>query len=117
MAPPHVLVVLNMNGAWSRGILRGFMATAHERDWTLLHYHPDADLRWLVDQWAPAAAVIGPDLGAEGIAELSRASLVSVTVDHSAEGIASICLDEARIAVLAMEHLLATGVRHVSTFR
>jgi LacI family transcriptional regulator len=117
MNSPRVLIVLNANGAWSRGILRGFMAAARERDWTLLHYNPGVDLDWLVNEWAPSAAVIGPDLGRPAIDKLARAALVSVTVDHSAEKIASVCLDEERIGMLALEHLLATGLRSVSTFR
>jgi DNA-binding LacI/PurR family transcriptional regulator len=113
----HVLVVLGTDAAWSRGILRGFMAVAHERDWGLLHYYPPSTLDWLVEQSSPAAAVIGPELGPEAIARLAAAALVSVTVDRSADGIASVCPDEERIAALALEHLLATGLRHVTSFR
>lgn len=36
MRSPRVLVVLKTDAAWSRGILRGFVKTAHERGWTLL---------------------------------------------------------------------------------
>ena len=117
MNAQRVLVVLGTDAGWSRGILRGFMAAAHERNWALLHYDPSADLNWLVDEWAPAAAVIGPELGPEAIARLAPAPLVSVTVDRSVERIASVCLDEESIAALAVEHLLATGLRHVTTFR
>lgn len=117
MDAPRVLVILDTNAAWSRGILRGFMAAALERDWMLLHYHTESDLNWLVAEWKPAAAVIGPELGADSVAKLASASLVSVTFDRSADEIASVCLDEARIATLALEHLRATGLRHVSTFR
>src|SRR3954447_8527400 len=95
---PCVLVMVNTDAAWSRGILRGFMAGAHERGWTLLHYHPSSNLSWLADEWAPAAAVIGPELRTEALARLAPASLVSVTVDRSTDGIASVCLDEASIA-------------------
>jgi len=117
MNPRRVLVVLGTDAAWSRGILRGFMAAAHERDWTLLHYHPFANLDWLLDEWAPSAALIGPELGPEAIARLAPVPLVSVTVDRSADRIASVCLDEEGIAALAVEHLLATRLRHVTTFR
>lgn len=112
-----MLVVLDTAAGWSRGILRGFTAAAHERDWTLLHYHPTSNLEWLAREWKPAVAVIGPELAASALAALSPAELISVTVDRSAEGTASICLDEAAIAGLASEHLLATGIRQVSTFR
>ena len=117
MSAPRVLVVLGTEAAWSRGILRGFMEAAHERDWTLLHYHPSMNLNWLADEWTPAAAVIGPELGPLAIARLASAALVSVTVDRSADGIASVCLDEESIAALALEHLLGTGLRDVTTFR
>lgn len=113
----RVLVVLGTEGAWARGILRGFMAVAHERDWTLLHYHPASKLNWVIDQWTPAAAVIGPGLGPEAIAQFGSAALVSVPVDRSADRIASVCPDEEGVAALALEHLLATGLRVVSTFR
>jgi hypothetical protein len=80
MSGPRVLVVLGTEAAWSRGILRGFMEAAHERDWTLLHYHPSMNLNWLADEWTPAAAVIGPELGPAAIARLGSAALVSVVV-------------------------------------
>ena len=116
MSAPRVLIMLNTDSAWSRGILRGFMATAHERGWALLHYNSSSDLRWL-SQLAPQAAVIGPELDKAALRKLGPATLVCVTVDRTKEGIASVCLDEAAIARLAHEHLYATGVRNVSTFR
>lgn len=117
MKPPRVLVVLDTVAAWSRGILRGFMSTAHERGWTVLHYSTLVDLAWVTEEWAPDIAVIGPGMNAASLGKLARASIVSVTVDRSAERIASVCLDEKRIGALALQHLLATGVRHVSTCR
>lgn len=115
-ANPSVLVVLHTAAAWSRGILRGFMATAHARDWTVLHYHPDADMGWLVAEWAPAVAVIGAE-PADALTRLAPATLISVTVDRSARGVASVCLDEEAIAIQALQHLRGTGLQHFSTFR
>lgn len=117
MTAPRVLLVLGTELAWSRGFLRGFMGVAHERDWTLLHYHPWSDLKWVASEWAPSAVVFGPELDAPTIAGLSPAALISATVDRSASGIASVCVDEEGIAALALEHLLTRGFRHVSTFR
>jgi LacI family transcriptional regulator len=114
---PRVLIALGTDGAWSRGTLRGFMAVASERDWMLLHYDPKADLSWLSSEWAPAAAVIGPELDAKSMARFFPAALVSVTVDRTAEGVPSVCLDEQRIATLAFDHLLGTGLRDMTTFR
>jgi LacI family transcriptional regulator len=114
---PRVLVFMDTGAAWSRGILRGFMAEAHEQGWVLLHYHFLSDLQWVMREWSPAAAVIGPELSREAIAQLAPATPVSVTVDRRAEGIASVCLDEEAIAALALDHLLATGLRQMSTFR
>lgn len=117
MSPPRVLVVLDTVAAWSRGVLRGFMSVAHERGWTLLHYSSLVDLGWAAGEWAPAAAVVGPGPSCASLAQLAPASLVSVTVDRSKERIASVCLDEERIGDLALQHLLSTGLRHVSTCR
>lgn len=117
MTSPRVLIVLGTAGAWSRGILRGFMTAAHERDWTLLHYFPGADLNWVAAEWTPALVVLGPELDSEAIAPFSAEALISVLVDHSESGIASVCLDEEAIAALALEHLLTRGFSHVSTFR
>jgi LacI family transcriptional regulator len=120
MNPRRVLVVLGTEAACSRDVLRGFMAAAREHDWTSLYYHPPSSLDWLVglvEQWAPAVAVIGPELGPEAIARLAPAALVSVMVDRSADHIASVCPDEEGIAALALEHLLATGLRCVANFR
>src|SRR5262245_21137372 len=98
MKPPRVLVVLGTEAAWSRGVLRGFMKAAGERKWSLLHYHPASNLTWLIQEWAPAAALVGPEISAEVTAQLAPSALVSVPVDRSASGIASVCLDEERIA-------------------
>jgi LacI family transcriptional regulator, galactose operon repressor len=117
MKPQRVLIVLGTEGAWSRGILRGFIAAARERDWALCHCHPADDLESLLREQPPVAAVFGPELRGDAVARLAPATLVSVTVDRSADGIASVCLDEENIAKLALEHLLAAGLRHVTTFR
>jgi LacI family transcriptional regulator len=114
---PHVLVVLDMGGAWSRGILRGFMAAAHERGWVLLHYHPQSDLDWLMRIWSPAVVVIGGSVSPESLVQLAPATVVSVTIDRTADGIASVCVQEDAIAAMALHHLLGTGLRHMTTFR
>jgi LacI family transcriptional regulator len=116
-AGKRVLVVLGTNAAWCRGILRGFMAVAHERNWTLLHYQQSTDLSWLADEWAPSAAVIGPEPGSNDLLALASATLVSVTIDRSAAGVASVIPDEKLVATFAADHLLSTGLRRVSTFR
>jgi LacI family transcriptional regulator len=117
MKTPRVLLLLGTDGEWSRGILRGFTAVAQERDWMLLHYPPCSNLSWLMEAQAPDVAVLGPGFSAADCARLAPAALVSVTVDRTADGIASVCPDEEGIAALAAEHLLATGLRHVTTFR
>jgi LacI family transcriptional regulator len=93
------------------------VAGARERNWILLHYDPAANIEWLTREWSPAATVIGPDLGDTSLAALDPATLVGVNVDRSGEGVASVCLDEERIAELAFEHLHAIGLRDVTTFR
>jgi LacI family transcriptional regulator len=113
----RVLVLLDIRGGWSRGVLRGFMAAAEERNWLLLHYHPSTDLSWLVREWAPAATVVGPEPSAEALSVLAPGALVSVATDRSAQGIPSVCIDEQAVAALALEHLLSTGVRQLTTFR
>lgn len=112
-----MLVVLNTSAAWCRGILRGFMAAAHEHDWTILHYHPDADMPWLATEWSPDVAVFGPELSTEAVMRLAPARLISVNFDRTAQGIASVCLDEEAIARLALQHLHQAGLRQLSTFR
>jgi LacI family transcriptional regulator len=114
---PRVLAILNMGTGWSRGVLRGFMAAAHERRWMVLHYPPPVELEWLVQKFAPSAVLVGPDSGTVSSAHARGVPIVSVALDLSSEGIPSVCPDEERIGVLALEHLLATGLRQVSTFR
>src|SRR5262245_2963674 len=108
---PSVLAVLNMGTAWSRGVLRGFMAAAHEHRWTVLHYPPPVDLEALIHKFAPSAVLIGPDSGKVGAAHVGTVPIVSVALDLEAQGIPSVCPDEERVGVLALEHLLATGLR------
>jgi LacI family transcriptional regulator len=113
----RVLVLLDIRGGWSRGVLRGFMAAAEERNWLLLHYHPATDLSWLVREWSPAATVVGPEPGTEALSVLAPGALVSVVADRSAHGIPSVCIDEEAVAAQALEHLLSTGLRQMTTFR
>jgi LacI family transcriptional regulator len=120
MDAARVVVLLDSGPGWSSGILRGFMATAHERRWQVLRYHPyypPVRLDWLARKFAPAAMVIGPELLGRSTEPFASASVVSVAADRSSEGIASACLDEDAVAALALEHLLAKGLRHVTTFR
>lgn len=117
MELPRVLVLLGTQAAWSRGTLRGFMAAARERRWTLLHYHPDSDLDWLLREWSPAAVVVGNECGHPPRERFGKAALVSVTVDRSTDGVASACIDERRVGELALEHLVSRGLKNVSTFR
>jgi LacI family transcriptional regulator len=83
----------------------------------VLHYPPPVDLARLVRTFAPVAALIGPDSGRVSVAQLAPVKLVSVALDLSADGIASVCPDETGIGALALTHLLGTGLRQVSTFR
>lgn len=115
-AAPRVLIVLDAASAWSRGVLRGFTAVARQKRWRLLHYHPMTDIKWLVDVWQPAAVVLQASLH-ENVKALSACVVVSVNDDCSERGIASICLDEAAIGKLAANHLLATGLTKLATFR
>jgi LacI family transcriptional regulator len=117
MDSPRVLVVLGTEAACLRGTLRGFMAAAHKRRWTLLHYHPLSDLGWLLDAWSPAAVVIGPDFASESVERFGSAALVSVLVDRSDDGVASAGIDEEGVAQLALRHLMERGLENVSTFR
>ena len=114
---PRVLVILNMGTGWSRGVLRGFMAAAHAQRWTVLHYPPPVDLAALIRKFSPSAVLIGPDSGKMPCLGAAPVPIVSVALDLSSEGIPSVCPDDERIGVLALEHLLATGLRQVSTFR
>lgn len=114
---PRVLAILNMGTAWSRGVLRGFMAAAHERSWTVLHYPPPVDLEGLIRKFAPAAVLVGPDSGQVTAARAAKVPIVSVALDLESQGIPSVCPDEERIGAVALEHLIATGLRQVTTFR
>jgi LacI family transcriptional regulator len=97
--------------------LRGFSTVSHEQGWTLLHYTPNVSLDWLVGEWDPAAVVLGPEWSERWPAGLRARIGVSVNADRSAEGVASVCLDEDRIAEVALEHFVANGLTSVATFR
>ena len=113
----RVLVVLDTSLAWSRGILRGFAGTALERGWELLHYHPGVDLNWLVDEFSPQVSILGPSHRGPWPEVLKNSISVAANRDYSAEGIASVCLDEKQVAELALDHLKTRGLRHVTAFR
>src|SRR5688572_5521327 len=78
---PRVLAILNMGTAWSRGVLRGFVAAAHERHWTVLHYPPPVDLGALVQKFAPSVLLVGPDSGKVPLAIRTAIPVVSVALD------------------------------------
>jgi len=114
---PRVLVVLDTSMAWSRGVLRGFTDVARRQAWTLLHYHPYADLGWLVQLWSPVVVVLQWSHFRNVADALESCTVVSVNDDCSAEGVASVCLDERGNGQLAAIHLLSKGFRELTTFR
>jgi len=114
---PRVLVVLDASSGWSRGALRGFAGVAHERGWTFLHYHPTADLDWLMREWKPDVSILPPEHYRELSSQAKQQLLISINCDRTPEGIASVCVDEKKVANIASAHFLAKGVNRVSTFR
>jgi len=116
MPAPHVLIVLDTCTASSRGILRGFAQVAREQGWIVLHYQPGVDVEWVANEWSSSAAVLGPSALGAWPAPLDKALSVAVNVDRSAEGVASVCIDERRVAELALAHFFARGLRTLTTF-
>jgi len=114
---PRVMIVLDTAAGWSRGILLGFAGVAHARGWTLLHYPPQVSLVALLEHLEPQAVVCGPSLGGPWPRSLRECVSVVVNFDRSADGVASVCLDEGRVADLALRHLLARRLRHLAVFR
>jgi hypothetical protein len=53
----------------------------------VLQYHPNVNLDWVTQLWRPATAVLG--------------SATSLNLDRKSEGIASVCLDEEKVAGVA----------------
>jgi LacI family transcriptional regulator len=113
----RVLLVLDSSAAWSRGIVRGFAHVAHEQGWTVLHYQPTANLDELAAELKPNAAVIGPTFSGPWPPRLRQCVSVAVNADRCAEGVASVCVDEAPITRLALSHLMGRGFRNLTTFR
>jgi LacI family transcriptional regulator len=112
-----VLIVLDCAAAWSRGVLRGFSRVAHEQGWSLFHYRRLASVELLANEVAPAAAVVGPSALEPWPPQLQGCIKVAVNADRRAEGIASVGLDGAKAAELAVSHLQARGFRNLTTFR
>jgi len=113
----RVLIVMDASSAWSRGALMGFAGVANQHDWTVLHYHPMSDLEWLLKQWDPQVVVLPAGSYPTLPRSVQGRALVAVNADRSSEGIASVCLDEAKVGAAAASHLLATGQTHLTTFR
>lgn len=112
-----MLIVLDCSAAWSRGVLRGFSRIAHEQGWSLFHYRRVPSIELLASEVAPAAVVVGPGVLMPWPRQLQDCVKVAVNGDRCAEGIASVGLDGAKAAELAVAHLQARGFRHLTTFR
>ena len=97
--------------------MTGFAEVAQELDWSVLHYHSNVDLEWLVREWPPDAAVLGPSTRSSWPSRLGSGPTVSLNLDRSAQGVASVVPDEQQIADLALAHLLDRGLRDLTTFR
>src|SRR4051812_50132010 len=97
-AGARVLVVLGTSAAWERGVLKGFSSVANERGWTLLHYHPSADLAWLVRQWRPAAGGMGPAWQGAWPPSLRALTRGSGDAGRSPDGVGAGCGGEERVA-------------------
>jgi LacI family transcriptional regulator len=114
---PRVLVALDSSATWSRGILRGFARVAHEQGWTLLHYQPTANLESLAAELHPSAAVLGPPFHGCWPERLRGCVSVAINADRAHEGIASVLVDEEKIADVAAEHFMTRGFRTLTTVR
>ena len=112
----RVLILLDTASAWSRGVLRGFAARAHQQGWSVLHYHPGVDVEWLVAKLEPQAAVCGPSMGSTWPKPLEHCVSVAVNHDLSDQGVASVCVDEAAIGQMAMKHLSSLGLKDFGHF-
>jgi LacI family transcriptional regulator len=117
IAAPHVLLALPTSAAWARWVCRGFAGAAARQGWVVLSYPPEIDLDWVAATWPLHAAVLGPSSSGPWPARLKSCVSVAVNSDRSAEGIASVCLDETRVAEQAVAHLLSRGLRTFTTFR
>lgn len=117
MSAPRVLIVLDTFAAWSRAVMRGFTAVAHEHGWMLLHYHQNTDLGWLAREWKPDALVLGPFGPGPWPRLLESCPVVCVNADRSGEGVASVCVDEDQVAKAALEHLRSKGLENLTVFR
>jgi LacI family transcriptional regulator len=113
----RVLILLNASSAWSRGVLRGFTASVRQKGWMLLHYHTMVDLRWLMRVWKPTVVALQWSLYRDELDALRSSKVIAVNEDSSRHGIASVCVDETQIGKLAAQHLLAKGLRVLTTFR
>jgi LacI family transcriptional regulator len=80
-----------------------------------LHYHPAHNLEWLLQEHDPDVVVLGPPPKQWPDTLRGRLS-IAANGDFSAEGVPSVCLDEARISSLAFRHLASRGLKHVTTF-
>jgi LacI family transcriptional regulator len=110
-------MVLDATTAWSRGVLRGFTTVARPKGWMLLRYHSTIDLGWLVQVWKPTVVALQWSLHQQVASVLDSCTVISINEDHSARGIASVCVDEAAIATLAAKHLVSKGLRDLTSFR
>ncbi len=117
LVAPLVLALLDATEHWSRGALHGFAASARDRGWELLHYPSSVDLEWLVSQWSPAAAVLGPGALSSALELLSSTPAVVVNADRTLGRSASVIPDEDEIGRLALSHFAARGLKDVTTFR
>jgi len=95
----------------------GFAGVANQSGWTVLHYHTPANLQWLLSEWEPKVVVLPPRSYKVLPANANGRTLVSINDDRSTEGIASVCLDEAKIGSIAASHLLRKGLSNLATFR
>ncbi len=113
----RVLILLDAGTAWSRGVLRGFSEVAKSRSVSLLHYHPTANLTWLVEVWRPSITVLQPSLYADVRNVIGMTRLVAVN-DHGAfDGMPRVCPDEAAIGRMAAAHLVGKRLEHYAVFR
>jgi LacI family transcriptional regulator len=67
--------------------------------------------------WKPQVVLLGPEMSGPWPQSLRSAVGISINADRTAEGIASVCLDEEEIAKVALAHLLSKGLTNVTTFR
>src|SRR4051812_3242564 len=116
MQPPTIILDFRIRSAWDRVIVQAVAEFSRAHDWTIVLSSPGVPLSEMIRTWNATVVVSDRPSPPQGVNGSPPSLWIAVGSDCSAQGMPSVCPDDAAVGRLAARHLLSVGVTDTAVF-